>query len=350
MPATISGQILQAIGLGAPGPVSNELVGLYGASGQLIATTRSQGDGSYTFLVGLPTVTVSQTLSLPVTYTNFSQAFSPQLTLLNPVLGHLDSVTIATETDVVSQLFVNNHGGEVSQVDARIDATVGLTNLVPGGVAKLAGSSPTSPAVNVDPGSSQTITLRAVIPQTYVFDQPGDLAFYTGNTTRTATSATAAAVQVFVSPNGNTDYGVVSTASASVVVTYQYTPVAAYVVRVLDAVPGTTVAAVSRNGQAENTGSSVVVAVVNGSRASVDFTLTPRVVSAGATVSKLPVAVATSTVRSVPKGTVKSAGYANPVRNRPIRTSHIVPQAAPASSRTTPVRWGATARTRRWPH
>ena len=306
--------------------VAGTPVGLFDASNQLVATTLTSSDGFYAFSVSNPTETLMQTLTLGPTLTNYEEPLSPGLSLFDPTRSQLLSVTVSVQSDLVSQIVVDNTGGETSQITSTLSGAVNLVGLVPGGVAKLEGASPTAAPVELPENQQTTLTLEAPSVQTYVFDQPTDLAFYTatvGGSTVSPVIGTTALLQLSTSPNGNLTTDATTSGSATVVVSYSYVPSQGnFTVRLLAQPAGTVPGPSLLDGQpvpTSNGPTGVAVVPNGGDSVTVDFTVVPvptPPVTSPATPG-LTAAPSGASVSTAPGGSPRTAS------RRPVASGHV---------------------------
>jgi hypothetical protein len=197
----------------------------------------------------LTTATITQTLTLAATPTNFgyntgtpAQALGPALALFNPSLGTLLDVRVTGNANLTSQIKAENTStssgttitaqvkgtGSPSSSDATFEVD-GLNFTLTGAGAPTNSATVSAFDGNLDfqPPSGVTFPPLVVsdsVNQTFT-DAPA-LAFYTASSSRTTVTPTMSA-QAFASasaPAGNLSTSVLTTAGATITVSYDYTP------------------------------------------------------------------------------------------------------------------------------
>ncbi len=175
-----------------------------------------------------------QTLTLPATLTNFQNLpLSPSLTLFNPALGTLTSVTVTQSVTFLSDISAQNLDPNVS---ATITATLSGSDQINGLSQTIQGPSRSVSSQPITAGPFGSSNDTVVFPQlqleqssTTTYTDPADLGFYTATSGRSSISPTLTANgQGFsTSSSSNLLRNNTTTASATVAVTYTYTPAAA---------------------------------------------------------------------------------------------------------------------------
>jgi len=202
------------------------------------------------------TATITQTLTLPATHTNFgystgnpAQALSPALNLFNPALGTLVDVRVTGNANLTSQIKAENTStssgttitatvkgiGNPSSTDATFQVDgLNFTLTGAGGPTNTATVGPFDGTIDFQPPSGVTfppLVVTNTVNQT--FTDAASLSFYTASASRTTVSPTMSA-QAFASasaPTGNLATSVETTAGATLTISYDYIPGPASIAR-----------------------------------------------------------------------------------------------------------------------
>jgi hypothetical protein len=186
--------------------------------------------------------TITQTLSVPATLTNFDnlpllqRPSNQPLSLFDPALGTLTSVQVSSQASFTSSIQSQNtsrsSGATITGNLQGAFVLNGLNQTLSG--TPSATTTPVTVApfqapfvVTFQPPSGVTFPpLVANNTQTQVLTQPSDLAFYTASPGRTQLTPTlsANATAGASAPNGNLITQVTTTATGTVTVTYTFTP------------------------------------------------------------------------------------------------------------------------------
>ncbi len=246
-------------------------VELFNATNQLVAATTTNASGFYQFtgpqFPAPPTHSVTQTITVPTTLTDFTQPFSPALQLFDTALGTLEDVKITTTVNLSSTIQAENtstsSGASITahlfnghyQIDglnttiqnaAPLTITSGPVSVstFDGTQDFLGPDSVTFPALSKS--DSQSFTIASGSPA---------LAFYESTSANTSITPTltASAQANATSPIGNTDYRTTSSATATITITYDYLPTTTfspgqYTIVQTPILPGYTNGKESRNG------------------------------------------------------------------------------------------------------
>ena len=321
-------------------PVAGTKVQLLNASGAVVGTTTSAANGLYAFstdaTVSTATRSVTQTLTLPASFTNMDNAaFASALQLFDPSLGTLDDVKVTSAVTVSTTLQGENTsrsdtadisgsvsgGDEIDGLSRTISGTVSASTpvfhaAIYDGTLDYAGTSGVT--FQFAPTDSQSATLSAA----------SDLAFYTATPGHTAVAPTATIhASVQETSTGNTQYQAATMGSAVVNVTYDYTPSNALKPGAYTVVPfptSTTVEgkASSQTGQVVTTpsgGREIVLNLTASGSSQNDFGLLPAPKALS-----VPITKHVTVAPPVHKPVVKT-----PVRSRPAASHHDRPQLHP---------------------
>jgi len=227
-------------GLFNPGElvIPNAQVVLEDANHNVIETTTTDANGHYQFQK-MPSpsdqsTTVTQSVSIPSTLTNFSdKALSPAVQLFDPSLGTLTSVTIARSVTFNSAVTAQNLSQNSS---AAITATFDGSYQLNGLGAPFSGSLSTSQGPEIagpfDPNNPNGNEIPPFVlsqtdaPSAMTFTDAATLAFFTssaGRTTLTPTlSATGAGTAT--APNGNLAISAMTSVLGSATISFTYIP------------------------------------------------------------------------------------------------------------------------------
>jgi hypothetical protein len=196
----------------------------------------------------MATQTVVQTLSVPSTLTNFSQALTPALKLFDPTLGTLQSVSVTGTGSITSMIETQNTSPNSPSTNVEAFVMGNFSLPLPGGLNTLAGmfSQTTGPGLTLAAASSPPGPINFLPPSGHMFDPltatgtlagPGGqpivitdaatLAAFTASAGQTQTSLvlTANGTAGATGTAGNLSTQVTTSAQASVTVTYTYQPI-----------------------------------------------------------------------------------------------------------------------------
>lgn len=217
--------------------IPNAPVLLRDSTGAVIASTTTDSTGFYSFggssLPATP-VTITQTLTVPPDFTNFTHNFSPALQLFDPSLGTLQSVKItATGTlasDIQSQNTSNSSGAAITGFvngTLQVNGLGQAINLHPSAQTATVDVTTFVPPLNFQPPSGVMFpTLTANDTKTNTVTDAAGLALFTATTPgQTITpTLTASAMAGASAPNGNLTTDATTRASGTIQVTYTYLP------------------------------------------------------------------------------------------------------------------------------
>lgn len=228
-------------GLFDPGelPISNAQVELFDTSGHLLATTKTDAAGAYSFETtpipgAQPVTSAAQTITVPATLTNFSnQAFSQALHLFDPMLGTLTGVTITRAASFAGVINSQNVStSSAASITASLSGSYqinGLSQAIAGSASVTQGPVAAGVYNPANPGGNKIppfVLNASTAPASVTLTDPASLAYFTGSATRTTITPTmsANALGTANSPNGNLSTSAVTFAGAAVSVTYTYIP------------------------------------------------------------------------------------------------------------------------------
>jgi len=216
-------------------PLGGAQVLLFDVNNQLVASTTTDINGAYTF-DGLPNtsgtqVQIAQTLTIGATPTPFANApFNPtNLSLFDPSLGTLNSVTITYNASVSSNLLAQNPAPIPQPMTAELNGNYqinGLGQAISGtgtatsGPVTIGADDPLDPTANDFPvnlkvdGQTRTLNLSSA----------ADLAFFTASAGRSSISPTLSATADAVVTGSGIQFTKVTTGEATISVVFHYTP------------------------------------------------------------------------------------------------------------------------------
>ena len=221
-------------------PVPGAQVELFDSSNHLLATTKSDIHGAYSFdglpnTNGTPVTMPAKTITLPPTLTPFAnkQISASGVQLFDPELGTLTSVTISHSVTLAGVITTQNLSpsspANITLKFAGNYTINGLSPAISGSGSQTEGpivDGPFDPA-NPDGNKLPPITLSANdSPPPVTLTSASDLAFYTASANRSTIkpTMTATALGVATSDAGALDTDAVTAGSASLSITYTYIP------------------------------------------------------------------------------------------------------------------------------
>ena len=223
-------------------------VQLLDANNHLVATTTTAADGSYSFVStnGQPAKTAAASVTTPAqslaignpaqnsVQTNFAnQPLTPALQLFDPALGTLTTVTVqptaSFKSNTTSENLSSNSPATITpSVQGTYDLE-GLSQPITGtfnqtGAPMTVGPyNPANPAASTATFPTMTATNS---PAAMTLTDPASLAFYTASAGRATVTPTLSATSTGSGtlPNGNLTTTIISSTSATLAVSFTYTP------------------------------------------------------------------------------------------------------------------------------
>jgi hypothetical protein len=235
-------------GLFDPGeaPIANAQVELFDSSNLLVATTKSDSTGAYSFggmtsSTSTTPVTLTQTITVgnpaqPNVPTNFTdQPFVPPLQQFNPNLGTLESVQISSDVIYNSTITISNQSqlSSATGITAMLQgASYQINGLGPGvtisGTPMKSATAPDLPPWNGVPGEEPTTTVNLSVEdkQNQALTSSQDLSFYTATSGQSMLTPlmTALGGGTASASNGNGEVTQTTLVATTLTVTYTYLP------------------------------------------------------------------------------------------------------------------------------